>query len=392
MLLLLTIALVIIGFVLLGVGFVQSSTTPIFFSIGFSVVAMFVLYAFHRMSGKASATSTNAVPVPLVATEPSAPDLPTFAAAETGPATQTLPVATVAPAETAFADGEDDDYFPIEDYDDLKVAEILPLLPELELDELDMVREREESTKNRAGVLAKVDQQIEKLEAEEDAAAVPAVAAAAPRAAPDPEPALAAVAPAADSPVGDEDDYFPIEEYDDLRAAEILPLLPELEDDELEMVEERELAGANRANILRRISILLGDEQPEGDDVDVDDLDEVPAPPPLKKAAAKKAPPAKKAASVAVAATPAKKAAAPAKKAAAPAKKVAVPAKNVAPPVKAATAKKAAPPAPKAAPLAAPAKKAAAPAKRAAPMAPPAVPAKKVLAKKAVAAKTAAKR
>jgi membrane protein implicated in regulation of membrane protease activity len=51
---------------------------------------------------------------------------------------------------------------------------------------------------------------------------------------------------------------FPIEDYDDLRVGEILPLLPELEPDELEEVRDRESAGKNRSTILNRIDELFG--------------------------------------------------------------------------------------------------------------------------------------
>jgi hypothetical protein len=47
--------------------------------------------------------------------------------------------------------------FPIADYDDLKVGEIVSLLPELDEDELEMVREREESGKNRSTILTRVE-------------------------------------------------------------------------------------------------------------------------------------------------------------------------------------------------------------------------------------------
>jgi hypothetical protein len=80
----------------------------------------------------------------------------------------------------------------------------------------------------------------------------------------------------------DEDDLmFPIEDYDDLRVSEILPLLPELYDDELELVAERERGGAARSSILNRIDELLGGGAP------------APAP---KKAAPKRAAPKKTAA------------------------------------------------------------------------------------------------
>src|SRR5206468_2663262 len=55
----------------------------------------------------------------------------------------------------ASADGEG--VFPIADYDDLKVGEIVSLLPELDEDELEMVREREESGKNRSTILTRVE-------------------------------------------------------------------------------------------------------------------------------------------------------------------------------------------------------------------------------------------
>jgi hypothetical protein len=58
-----------------------------------------------------------------------------------------------------------------------------------------------------------------------------------------------------------EDFPFPIEDYDYLRVAEILPLLPELDDKELVEVLLHEQAGANRAAVVDRIDALLeGDE------------------------------------------------------------------------------------------------------------------------------------
>ncbi|MGH9071003.1 MAG: hypothetical protein ACRDX8_07545, partial [Acidimicrobiales bacterium] len=56
--------------------------------------------------------------------------------------------------------------------------------------------------------------------------------------------------------VGEEWFEFPIADYDDLRLDEVVPLLPELEADEIDVVRQRELAGANRGMILRRLDIL----------------------------------------------------------------------------------------------------------------------------------------
>jgi len=177
--------------------------------------------------------------------------------------------------EEVAASGDGEGVFPIADYDDLKVGEIVSLLPELDEDELEMVREREESGKNRSTILTRVealsgaavastgssdwgasdrwdswsDDGEEAPEAEEE-----------------------------EEEVGEEE-IFPIADYDELKAAEVVSLLPELDDDELEQVRDREERGAARATVLSRIDQLLGIE---------------PAPakkaPAKKKAAAKKAP------------------------------------------------------------------------------------------------------
>ena len=171
------------------------------------------------------------------------------------------------------------------------------------------------------------------------------------------------------------DDLFPIADYDDLSVGEIVPLLPKLYADEIDVVEAREQSGKARRPILDSLGELRASFVGAPDDVTAEEWAEqrgaaTPPPPPAKKAAAarKAAPAAKKAAAPAPkkAAPAAKKAAPPAKKAAAPAPKKAAPAaKKAAPPARkaAAPAKKAAAPAKKAA---APAKKAAAPAKKAA--------------------------
>jgi hypothetical protein len=306
--LLVTIGLVIVSALTLALGFIQDSVGLIYASIACSVAAAVILIIAGRNSGAAKVTTASG-PAPL----------------------------DLAPAAS--------DGFPIADYDELLVTEVVPLLAGLSVAELQTVRAREEGGKARASVLRRIDSELEARSAPAEAAdeedfEEPTMA----------TPAVTAAVPA----VGDEDEEepFPIEDYDDLRASEIMPLLPQLYADELELVAERERAGANRGAILDRIEDLLHAPLPGAET-------------PVKKTAAKKTPAAKKAA-------PAKKAAATAKKA--PAKKAA-PAKAAAP-AKKAPAKKAAAPAKKA-----PAKKAAAPAKKA--------PAKKAPAKKAAAAKKA---
>jgi len=171
------------------------------------------------------------------------------------------------------ASGDGEGVFPIADYDDLKVGEIVSLLPELDEDELEMVREREESGKNRSTILTRVEAL--------SGAAVASTGSdwgASDRWDSWSDEGEEAPEAEAEEEVGEEE-IFPIADYDELKAAEVVSLLPELDDDELEQVRDREERGAARATVLSRIDQLLGIE---------------PAPakkaPAKKKAAAKKAP------------------------------------------------------------------------------------------------------
>jgi hypothetical protein len=183
--------------------------------------------------------------------------------------------------EEVEASGDGEGVFPIADYDELKVGEIVSLLPELDEDELDMVREREESGKNRSTILTRVE------------ALTGATAGASARGSDDwgandrhwdswdeggeehdlePEEEEEEEEPEEEEEEVSDEAIFPIADYDELKAAEIVSLLPELDDDELEEVRDREERGASRATVLNRIDQLLGVE-----------------PPPAKKAPARKA-------------------------------------------------------------------------------------------------------
>ena len=301
MLLLLTIALVLVGAVSLVIGFVGGEQLPIFISIGCSLAAGVVLVVFSRMSRRQGAPATAGGPAPLEE--------------EAAPAKGRKADVTDAEVEDAVQEPEPvaassggfaaDDDFPIEDYDELLVSEILPLLAELDVDELDVVRAREQGGKARATLLRRIEQLAEGEG--EPTEAVPAFS------------SRASAAEDDGGGGGDDDELmFPIEDYDDLRVSEILPLLPELYDDELELVADRERDGANRASVLNRIDDLLGGE-PEPAPKKAAPKKAAPKKTAAKKAAPKKAAPVKKAA--AKKAAPAKKAvakkAAPAKKAAA---------------------------------------------------------------------------
>ena len=295
----------------LVIGFVGGEQLPIFISIACSVLAGVVLVVFSRMSRRQGApAAASGGPAPLE--DEAAPAKAKARQDAVSDAEVEDAVQEPEPAAASSRGFAADDDFPIEDYDELLVSEILPLLAELDTDELEVVRAKEQDGKARATLLRRIEQLAEGED--EPTQVVPAFAGRGSAASDDD----------GDSGGGDDDELmFPIEDYDDLRVSEILPLLPELYDDELELVADRERSGANRASVLNRIDDLLGGE-PE------------PAPAP-KRAAPKKAA-AKKTAAKKTAtkkAAPAKKAAA---KKAAPAKKAA--AKKAAPAKKAAATKK----------------------------------------------------
>src|SRR4051812_18731041 len=198
-LLLVTILLVVVAAVMLVIGFVSSSLAPIYVSIACSALAAIVLLVFSRLSKREAVPASAGGPSPLPGPTPV-----TASAAGAGAATATAvldrPVTTepappgegvtVLPADGdgsgdavaagvgAAAVAESDDAtaqyapvdadgngdggggpveFPIEDYDELKVSDILPLLPELDADELAEVRQREQQGKGRATVLNRID-------------------------------------------------------------------------------------------------------------------------------------------------------------------------------------------------------------------------------------------
>lgn len=383
MLLLVTILLVVVGTISLVIGFIQSSLVPIYISIACSVLAAVVLLIFSRMTAKSQQVVTSgAGPAPLDhggdrgapqpaftgtgLLEESADDDDTYQPVDRYGSTSRYGSVEADPVlEDDHQDVVDDD-FPIERYDSRRVGEILPLLAELDLDELDLVREHEEQGKSRATVLARIDQLIDQLEAEDrqeaasrfdDTEAVPVPVGGGDAGArdvaeddeplgyeaPPPPPVTQSVTVAA---LPEDDGYFPIEDYDDLRASEILPLLPELDDDELEMVQERESNGAARSSILRRIEALLGAPAAAGTGTGSDAFDDAPPPVPVPSADADADP---DALPMPVFGEPAPAAKAPAKRAPAkraPAKKTPAAAKVVvasaAPPAKKVAAKKAA--------------------------------------------------
>ncbi len=217
---------------------------------------------------------------------------------------------------------EPDDDFPIHGYDKLRATEILPMLAELSHDQLTAVDERERAGKSRAMVLKRIEVQKQSRAAEpepwdaddegwEDAVvAAPAVSREPePELEPEiePEPGLRS-GPMSVRPVAPAVGEFPIPDYDDLKALEVLGRLPDLSVTELHLVRRREEDGFRRAMVLNRVDRLIEEAPPESEPIVV-----VPPKrssrtraaatkaPPAKRSAATKAPVIKKARAVAVA-------------------------------------------------------------------------------------------
>ncbi|HEY3239845.1 MAG TPA: hypothetical protein VGL92_09800, partial [Acidimicrobiia bacterium] len=168
--------------------------------------------------------------------------------------------------------------FPIPDYDKLEVVEVLPLLGDLEPAELEMVRQREASGRAHPWILARVDALLEAeagewgpAEEEEEEQEEEEVVWA------EPQPEWASGGSdwsASDFPLDAASDAgfdeievmrdFPIDRYDELRANDILPLLAELDAEDLKMVREEEEATKARTSVLSRIDVLLAREGPGG--------------------------------------------------------------------------------------------------------------------------------
>ena len=220
MLLLVTLALVVASAVLLILGFVQDALGFIYLSMLCAGVAALALFVFARLARRRGAALAGAGIAggtsPYLAgadhedahairidPEPSRTRQMAPVAAAPAPigdddlgndldeppvVVSPLPRVTTPPpaeadawaAEGSAQDWGDEIMFPIEDYDELRVAEILPLLAQLEMDELQEVRDREVSGKARGTILDRIDDRLGRR---------PAGAATAPIAVLEPEPA-----------------------------------------------------------------------------------------------------------------------------------------------------------------------------------------------------------
>ncbi|MDP9072297.1 MAG: hypothetical protein M3N68_13645, partial [Actinomycetota bacterium] len=176
--------------------------------------------------------------------------------------------ATATAAPEPAEDADEAVELPIEGYDRMRVAQILPLLPSLDLDELAAVREHEEQGRNRGTIIRRVDQLMDELEEELDEGAEQAeesVPSGWSAAGADRTTRLPTVSP--EAAAGEAE--LPIEGYDEMRVSQILPLLPTLGLEELAAVREHEEEGRNRGTVIRRVDELMDRlEEAEGQAVE----------------------------------------------------------------------------------------------------------------------------
>jgi hypothetical protein len=378
LLVLLSFGLVLIATVLLVLGLlVGDGLALIYLSIGLSALAAVILFVAVRVSKPTAAPSSG--PAPLL--PDSGPQLATTGAASATavapaparaprkpPAAPTTKTPVVTPPvvheadeseqepasdagewlaadqgwEEPAADWEEDELdFPIADYDELTEDEILPLLPQLYTDEIDVVYEREAQGQARPVILETLarmgggapaaaiyeaeSDEAESDEAESDEPAIDEAESEEWR--PEPEDDTDEEELVVDLTEPQDEwtaDQFPIEGYDELTLGDVYSLLDQLDEDQLVQVREYEAANKRRQFLLSGIDRRLGVEAQTATTpparrtaakLPTAPLKRAPArtkKPPAKKAAAKKAAPAKKTA--AKKATAAKKTS-PAKKA-----------------------------------------------------------------------------
>ena len=361
MLVLVSFALVLVALMLLILGVLSTDGLAlIYLSILCSVGAGVVLY----LATRPGAAKPGAKPVvsgltpPLLSTGAEEGDLLGSRSADT------ITMATVASGRDSVAGplplsdsggavDPDQPFFPIADYDDLTVAEILPLLKELYDDELDTVESHERTTKERLAVMTAITDIRERLATAEGDVTFSEMTAMGAFAADDLVPSLSVpsawesdVLGATDEEEEFEDEEFEeeefedeefdeeeldvwampsgMEQYEDLSVSAIRELLGRLDEDDLFRLRDVEENGRGRRTVIDAIDRELA----------------LFGPVPARKAAA----PVRKTAARKTAATkvPARKAATPVRKTAAtraPARKAAAPVRKTAAPVKKAAAK-----------------------------------------------------
>jgi len=192
--------------------------------------------------------------------------------------------------DVSAADVDDDDSFPIADYDQLRATDLLRRLSDLDRNQLEAVRDRETAGKNRFTILSRVDTLLEAQsepawevdddewdDDDDDGQAVADARTSVIEMGPiddddddldDDEDDAFAVGEMEDDEADEVDelvspaDGFPIAGYDSLTVGQILPRLSDLDADGLAQVRAREQQGRARGTILDRVDRLAAKSAP----------------------------------------------------------------------------------------------------------------------------------
>jgi hypothetical protein len=193
------------------------------------------------------------------------PEAPAFTGADVAAPGETTEMPVTSMPE------EDDDGFPIAGYEQMRATDLLRQLGSLDRNQLEAVRERESSGRNRFTVMNRIDTLLaakaepawevadDEWEAEVVETSVIEVGPAGDELDEDEELAVVAVGEVEDDEVAElvvPVDDFPIAGYDALTVGQILPRLSELDADELAQVRAREQQGRGRGTILDRVDRL----------------------------------------------------------------------------------------------------------------------------------------
>jgi hypothetical protein len=154
---LLSVALILTATILVILGWLDGQETLIFVSMACSLAAAAVLFLAVRRGR--SDLEPEIAPVEGIDPEPEEPTVVVTPAVTPEPApAEPADEAVFAASDESWLTGDDWDdaqevEFPIADYDELSARQILPLLPQLYADELDVVEERERLTKSRPEII-----------------------------------------------------------------------------------------------------------------------------------------------------------------------------------------------------------------------------------------------
>jgi hypothetical protein len=145
------LAVVIAAVLLIASFVVGGGFTLVWASVGFAIASMVLLWA-ARWIGSSPTTHPTEEPAPL-------PPSSSVASSSTPVADEVSVSAGIPEPDDSQGDDASVPVFPIAAYDSLWVSQIVPLLGELDRDELAMVEARERGGRHRAGVLDAIAEQ-----------------------------------------------------------------------------------------------------------------------------------------------------------------------------------------------------------------------------------------